>query len=239
MITSCLAHRVRTLSAAAALGVLVLSVGSLSARQAKATPPPEGQSIPDMMQWYQAQPRLSQPVFTTGAKVMIVKFTDLECPGCGLTHEAYKPVLAKYEAQFPGAVKLVAKDFPLNKDCNIALQRTLHESACEAAIAVRLAAGKGHANELEDFFYRNQRVMTPDTVRRAASLVANVGTADFQSGRAAAMQAIRADIELARSIDITSTPTFVFNGVRVPKVMEPALFDALVAFELRRAGVMR
>ena len=31
---------------------------------------------------------------------------------------AYKPILAKYEACNPGAVRLVLKDFPLNTDCN-------------------------------------------------------------------------------------------------------------------------
>ena len=98
---------------------------AVSAGQLKETAPPQGQSIAEFMRWYQAQPRLNQPVFTTGAKVVILKFTDLACPACALTHEAYKPVLAKYQAQFPGAVKLVTKDYPLNKDCNPALSGTL------------------------------------------------------------------------------------------------------------------
>jgi protein-disulfide isomerase len=211
------------------------------AQQSKETPPPAGQSVTELMQWYQAQPRLTQPVFTTGAKVVVVKFTDVACPGCGLTHEAYKPVLAKYQAQFPGAVKYVTKDYPLNQECNPTLVRTLqgHEGSCEGAIALRLAAPKGRAGALEDFLYSNQRVLTPDVVQRAASFVGNVTPADFQAGRAASLDAIRADVALGQSIGVNSTPTFVVNGVKVPKVMEPSLFDAILTYELRRAGVMK
>ena len=31
-----------------------------------------------------------------GAAVVIVKFNDYQCPGCGQTYRDYKPVLAKY-----------------------------------------------------------------------------------------------------------------------------------------------
>ena len=53
-----------------------------------------------------------------GAKVLIVKFNDYQCPACGQSYLAYKPMLAKYEAPHPGAVRLVMKDYPLNRDCN-------------------------------------------------------------------------------------------------------------------------
>jgi protein-disulfide isomerase len=236
------AHSVRTIAAvsAAALSAFVLFGATIvHARQAKETPPPASQSVPEFMQWYQTQPRLGQPVFTGGAKVVVVKFTDFECPACGFTFQAYKPVLAKYEAQFPGAVKMVTKDYPLNKECNPLMVRTIHESACEAAIAVRLAVAKGHAKQLEEFYYGNQQVLTPDTVRRAASMVGDVPAAEFTSQRAAAMAGIEADVALGRAVGISSTPTFVINGVKVPRVMEPAMFEAVLVYELRRTGVMK
>jgi protein-disulfide isomerase len=243
MPNACSARFVRSVTVLLAAGCLsafaLLGATDIAARQSKETPPPTSQSVPEFMQWYETQPRLSQPVFTSGARVVVVKFTDLQCPACGFTYQAYKPVLAKDEAQFPGAVKVVTKDYPLNKECNPLLGQTIHESACEAAIALRLAAPKGKAGQLEEFLYGNQRVLTPDTVRRAASMVGDVPPAEFTTGRAAAMAAIQADVALGRAIGINSTPTFVINGVKVPRVMEPALFEAVINYELRRVGVMK
>ena len=54
-----------------------------------------------------------------GAKVLVVKFNDFQCPARGQLE--YKPIFAKYEAEHPGQVKLVLKDYPLNRDCNDAL----------------------------------------------------------------------------------------------------------------------
>ncbi len=53
-----------------------------------------------------------------GAKVLIVKFNDYQCPACGQSYLAYKPILEKYAASHPGAVKLVLKDYPLSSECN-------------------------------------------------------------------------------------------------------------------------
>ena len=53
-----------------------------------------------------------------GAKVLIVKFNDFQCPACGQSYLQYKPIFAKYEAEHPGQVRVVLKDYPLNRDCN-------------------------------------------------------------------------------------------------------------------------
>ncbi len=50
--------------------------------------------------------------------MLIVKFNDYQCPACGQSYLMYKPILAKYAASNPGAVKVVMKDYPLNADCN-------------------------------------------------------------------------------------------------------------------------
>ena len=42
----------------------------------------------------------------TGPSVLIVKFSDYQCPSCAQSYLDYKPILAKYAAQFPGAMKL-------------------------------------------------------------------------------------------------------------------------------------
>ncbi len=52
-------------------------------------------------QWYASLPRVPLAVPTDGAKVLIVKFNDYQCPPCRMTWEQYKPVIAKYMAQYP------------------------------------------------------------------------------------------------------------------------------------------
>ena len=64
-----------------------------------------------------AEPR--QPrVPAEGAKVLIVKFIDWQCPACKAAHFQYQPVLDKFAASHPGAVKQVTKDYPLSNKCN-------------------------------------------------------------------------------------------------------------------------
>jgi hypothetical protein len=45
-------------------------------------------------------------------------------PGLRPVVPAIQPIFARYEAEHPGQVKLVLKDYPLNRDCNDALGQT-------------------------------------------------------------------------------------------------------------------
>ncbi len=227
--------RLVTLLLAVALAVAIGSAHGAARGEADIqTPPPTSQSVPEFMQWYRTQPRVTLPIDAQGAAVLVVKFTDLQCPACALTHQAYKPVFAKYQTQFPGAVRLVVKDYPLNRDCNPKLARTLHVASCDAAVAVRLARRQGTATELEDWLYANQQLLTPETVRKAANVLAGVN--DFDASYPRLIENVKADAALGESLGVTSTPTFFINGVKVPKVMEPPLLEAAIAYELQRAG---
>ena len=78
-----------------------------------------------------------------GAKVVIVKFSDFMCPGCKQTWIMYKPILAKYTSQQPAQVRYVMKDFPLNSNCNVAVQTQMHPFSCDASVAYRAAVDRG------------------------------------------------------------------------------------------------
>src|SRR6476469_9313547 len=47
--------------------------------------------------WWDAQERVEVPFANEGAKVLIVKFNDYQCPPCRQTYFAYEPILAKYK----------------------------------------------------------------------------------------------------------------------------------------------
>ncbi len=199
---------------------------------ATTAPEPTQDQKSEFERWFAAQPRVPLIVPADGAKVLVVKFNDYQCPACGQSYTQYKPIFAKYEAQNPGAVKLVMKDYPLNRDCNDAMSQTIHPAACEAAVAVRLApASKREA--MEEWLYSHQPAMTPPSVRQAARDIGQV--ADFESKYASTVSLVKSDVALGRQLGIKSTPTFFINGVKVEGGLPPQYFDQAIAIELQRA----
>ncbi len=181
-------------------------------------------------QWYSSLPRVPVAVPTDGAKVLIVKFNDYQCPPCRMTWEQYKPIIAKYMAQYPGKVKYVTKDYPLDGECNVNTPGAGHAAACEAAVAVRLARAKGRADAMEEWLFANQPQITPDLVKQGARSVG--GITDFDAQYAKTLELVKADIAMGASLKVTGTPTFFINGARVP-IIKPEFFDAAIAYELK------
>jgi len=184
--------------------------------------------------WYGAQPRVPI-VVPSAAKVVIVDFSDFQCPFCKQAYLTLKPILAKYNARQPGAVELVLKDFPLDSKCNANVQNGgPHPSACEAAVAVRLARAKKQDVALEDWLFDNQPAMTSETVRKAAREIGQV--TDFQDKYASTIELVKGDINFGHSLNVKATPTLFINGVKVEGVLEPAFMDRAIELELQRAS---
>ncbi len=215
-----------------------VTAGRAAAQQTQAAPAPTPPNIiAEFLKQYESAPRMTVPVMTGNATVVIVKFTDYQCPACGATYRLYKPVLEKYESQFPGAVKFISKNYPLDQSCNSNLAQTIHSGACAAAVAVILARPQKQEAAMEDWLYSNQQLLTPDTVRRAAELVGDVK--DFNGGYPKAIEQVKADVGLGALLGVASTPTFFINGVKIAQVLQPDLFDAAIAYELKKAGKIK
>jgi uncharacterized membrane protein/predicted DsbA family dithiol-disulfide isomerase len=169
--------------------------------------------------WYAAQPRVPLVVPSEGAKVLIVDFSDFQCPYCSQAYISLKPIVDKFNQQQANTVRIVMKDFPLDSKCNPNVQNGgPHPSACEAAVAVRLAA-PAKREALEDHFFRNQPAMTSETVRQWARDFG--GVTDFDAKYAATVEAVKSDIAFGHSLNVSGTPTMFFNGVRVSGVLAP------------------
>jgi len=184
--------------------------------------------------WYAAQPRVYMPVDANGAAVLIVKFSDYQCPPCGKSYFNDRPILARYDTQFPGAVRLVTKDFPLAPGCNPLVKQTIHAAACDAAVAVRLARRRNKGAEMEEWLFSHQAELTPASVREAARSVG--GVTDFEQAYAQTLEQVKADVALGQSLRVQQTPTFFINGVRFNGEPAPQFLDMAIAFELRKAG---
>jgi protein-disulfide isomerase len=201
---------------------------------ASAAPVPTQDQRSEFERWYASQPRVPLVVPPDGAKVLVVKFNDFQCPACGQSYLQYKPIFAKYDAERPGQVKLVLKDYPLNRDCNDALGQTIHSAACEAAVAVRLAGAHNKTEAMEEWLYTHQPEMTPPSVRQAARDVGQI--TDFDARYQSMLSLVKGDVALGRQLGIKSTPTFFINGVKVEGALPPQYFDQAIAYELQHAS---
>jgi uncharacterized membrane protein/protein-disulfide isomerase len=184
--------------------------------------------------FYTAQPRVNLVVPTDGAKVLVVKFNDYQCPPCRQSYMDYKNIWSKYEASNPGEVKLVLKDFPLDSECNNNVQQTLHPAGCEAAAGARLAKEHNRQHEFEEWVFTNQPTITPEMVKQAARDVGQVP--NFDARYPAVLEQVKADIAYGRTLGVRSTPTFFINGVKIEGALPAVYFDQAIAYELAHAG---
>lgn len=183
--------------------------------------------------WWNMQPRVTLPFPTSGAKVEIVEFSDLQCPACRAQYFAYEPIFAKY-ADRPKDVKLEMKMFPLNSACNPSVPSVVHPAACDAAAAAVLARPKGTFDKLVDYFFVHQDEMNPDWVKREAADVGKIK--DFDASRDRAIQEVKTEASAGGVLQINSTPTFFINGRRLPGGgIPPQYFDEAIQLELKNA----
>ena len=192
--------------------------------------------------YWQAQPRidftLPESAPRTDAPVVVVKFNDYQCPACANTERIYAPIFAKYESSHPGAVAQVTLDFPLDPECNDETPNGRHEAACEAAVAVRLAAAAGPeaGDRMAEWLYANQATLARETIVEALEDIAGVDAARFDAGYAAEIGQVKRDIASGAELPVEATPTYIINGVLLQGGLAPRYFDAALAYEIARAA---
>ena len=209
---------------------------------------PEGQApapvaietlTPDQMaewkQWLDTQPRIDGARPAGDVKVLVMKFNDYQCPACRQTYGLYRDLFAKWEARHPGVFRFETRDFPLESECGAGGS---HSAACEEAVAIRLAREKGKDKELEAVLFDKQSFsLTRGDIVKMLDEVAKVPESEYNARYAATIDAVRADSQLGTKLGVTGTPTFFLNGIRMPTI-RPAHFDAAIAYELEKAGIM-
>jgi uncharacterized membrane protein/protein-disulfide isomerase len=196
--------------------------------------PVTDQERASLAQWWDMQPKVTVPIPDGGAKVLVVKFNDYQCPACKATHELYKPVWAKHAAG--GQVRYLVKHYPLEGECNPNVPTGNHYASCEAAAGVIMARSKGTAARLEDWIFANlgPPVLTPEQMKEGVRKQG--GITDFDAQYPRAIEEIRTDAGLGKLLGVGSTPTFFINGRRLPELIQPQYLDAIIELELQRPG---
>jgi uncharacterized membrane protein/protein-disulfide isomerase len=220
------------LAGAAAVVAFFPREGCLAAQAANA-PAPSADLQQQFAEAWAKQPRVDLGIPADGARVVIVKFNDYECPTCSQAEQFYQPVIAKIQASNPGAIKYVLKDWPWNRECNFNTTGTIpgHEAACAAAAAARMARDKGKYDEMAAWLYSHQGVR-PDDVKQAARQI--LGITNFDQEYALKLPDIRRDIADGGVLGINGTPTYFINGVRLANLIAPQFLELAISLELKK-----
>jgi protein-disulfide isomerase len=138
---------------------------------------------------------------TTGAKdrkIVMVEFSDFQCPYCSSASVEVKKFMAKHKDK----VTLVYKHFPLTQ---------IHPEALPAARASWAANKQGKFWEYHDALFANQaKLGEPLYLETAKSL--KLDLKKFNADRKIADAAIVKDFTLGRKVGVEGTPTFILNG---------------------------
>jgi protein-disulfide isomerase len=161
-------------------------------------------------------------VGATNAPVTIVEFSDFHCPFCKRAEDTIAQVLSRYGDR----VRLVWRDYPIDK---------LHPQARQAHEAARCAADQGK-------FWPYQKALFAGPPRQPDQLPAvaqetGLDVASFKecvaSGKHRA--AVQKDVEEARRLDVTGTPTFFINGRVLSGAQPLEAFVRVIDDELARS----
>ena len=221
------------LAGAGSLVMLFPREGQPAASAATAATAAQAPGQPDFESLWKAAPREDIGIPSDGAKVLIVKFNDYQCPACAQAHQMYSGIITALQAEHPDQIKAITMDYPLEPECNVNVNREIHAAACDAAAAVRMARPLGKAAELEDWLYNNQGAMTPATVRAATVRIA--GVTDFDARYAAVLRDVRRDVASGGANRVTSTPTYFINGVRIAgQLIQADWFQKAIELELAK-----
>ena len=199
----------------------------------------DGKSIVNGTLWDLSQPPFAENLkhlpndgYSFGpadAPVKIVVFSDFQCPFCS---ELAKTMRNELPKKYPDKVRVVFKDYPLTN---------IHPWALAAAESAHcLGDQKPEAFwAFHDWIFEHQKDVNPGNLREKTMLIAgqqqldNAKVANCLDNHAPAPE-IEKSIQLARLLQVQSTPTFYVNGRPESGNLPWDKLSPLIDFELTR-----
>jgi protein-disulfide isomerase len=142
------------------------------------------------------------------AKVVIVEYSDFQCPSCAIVDPTAHKLLEVYK----GKIRLIYKYYPLTK---------IHKNAMPSAHAAECAAGQDQFWPYHDRLFQTQRewadLQDPTTSFMAIAQEVKLDPVKFQTCYAdpAPIARIEADAQEAQAREVTATPTFFIGDERL------------------------
>lgn len=138
------------------------------------------------------------------ASVVLVEWSDFQCPACGLAFPIVEEVLAKYGDK----IKFQYRHLPLT---------SIHPYAYRAAEASECAADQGQFWEYHDLLFDNQKSLTRSDLKLYAARIEGLDAELWQDCLSSGVKRkmVDADLAEAKKQNYNSTPTFLLNGQKV------------------------
>jgi len=161
------------------------------------------------------------------ASMIIVEFSDFQCPFCKKIQPTLKSLLAKYD----GRVSWAYKDLPL---------RGMHGQAELGAESSRCANEQGKFWEYHDLLFEN-----PDKLNRNSLLKlarnANLDEERFDSCLSSGKyrEQVERDLQDGIRAGVTGTPGIFINGILLSGAQPEAAFEQIIEAELAAANTKR
>jgi protein-disulfide isomerase len=158
------------------------------------------------------------------APVTIVEFSEFECPFC----KRVDPTLKQIEKVYGDKVRFVWKHLPL---------MSIHADAMNAALASEAARSQGKFWQYHDALFANQENLAVDDLKRYAKEV-GLDLVRFEKDRLDPenRKKVEADVAEARSLKVSTTPSFFINGRFVRGAQPFDMFAKVIDEELAKAN---
>ena len=156
------------------------------------------------------------------ALLQMVVFSDFGCPAC---RQLARDIDKKINPTFDNLLRIIWKHYPMCRQCNPHIRRTLHPKSCQAAYAAeaaRLQGGNDAFWKAHDYLFAHPKLFKKEKIdwRKVAEeleLDPQRFCADMQS--AAVKQRIGEDVEQAHAFKLRATPTVFLGGRRIRRYM--------------------
>ncbi len=163
-------------------------------------------------------------------RAQLVVFTDFECPGCYCNVLEIENQILK---AFDGRLEVMVRHYPLCDACNDAVNSEVHANACEAAYAAeaaRLLGGREAFRKMHRLLFRNRRNLGGELYRQLAIKIGLDPHRFLEEMEGDTVrETVAADIELAKALNVQSTPAMFLNGRRVSALLAGPVFWQSVA----------
>ena len=154
------------------------------------------------------------------AKVMIVEFSDFQCPYCGQVEATLKSVLAKHE----GTVALAFRDMPIAQ---------IHPQAEQAAEAARCAGEQSKFWEYHDLLFADQsKLDKTGLVDKARSLKLDEKQFETCLSNERYKTQIQKDSQDGMRAGVSGTPGFFINGYFLNGAQPETAFERVIQEQL-------
>jgi predicted DsbA family dithiol-disulfide isomerase len=157
------------------------------------------------------------------APVVIVEFSDYQCPYC----RRVQPTLLALLERYKGKVALAYLDYPL---------REIHPQAQLAAEAARCAGEQGKFWEYHDVLFTQAALQRDMLNAQAQRLGLQMQRFDACLTAGKYRDGVEADFQAGIRAGVGGTPAFFINGVFLDGAQSQAEFERIIDAELKRKG---